>query len=359
MKVLHIETGRHLYGGALQVFYLLRGLHAAGNRNFLACVRGSEIGKRAANFADIHELTMAGDVDPRFFLELVGLIRQIQPDVVHVHSRRGADWWGGMAARWCGVRAIVTRRVDNPESPWLARIKYRFYDRIVTISDGIRRVLLAQGIPAERIELIHSVVDRAQYDLPPERQWFAEEFDLLPEELTVAVIAQLIDRKGHRFLIEAAPAILEVFPKTRFIFFGKGPLREELAALCHARGIQERVVFAGFRDDLHRILPNIDLVVHPALMEGLGVSLLQAAAAGVPIVGAEAGGIPEVVKDGVNGFLTPPGEVTQLQQRVIELLRDPPLRSQMGEQGKSLVAAEFSIESMVNRYRVLYSSLVG
>ena len=358
MKILHIETGRHLYGGALQVFYLLRGLHAEGIENILVCAPGSEIGRQCAGVATVVEIPALGDVDPRLLVGLCRTIRRHRPDVVHAHSRRGADWWGGLAARLCGVKSVLTRRVDNPESPLLVRLKYSRFDRVVTISEGIRQVLLREGVAARQLELIHSVVDLEPYSCPADRPWFEQEFALHPGEKTIAVIAQLIERKGHRFLIDGAGQILAAVPNLRFIFFGQGPERQELEAYCRARGLGERVIFAGFRNDLPRILPNLDLVVHPALMEGLGVSLLQAAAAGRPMVGARAGGIPEVIRDGLNGYLVPPGEVIPLAEKTIELLLDRERADRFGANGRRLVEEEFSIPAMISSYQRLYAQLL-
>jgi len=358
MKILHIETGRHLYGGALQVFYLIRGLHAAGIENILVCAPGSEIGRKCATIATVVELPTLGDIDPRLFLGLCRTIRHHRPDIVHAHSRRGADWWGGLAAQLCKVKSVLTRRVDNPESRLLVRLKYQRFSRVVTISEGIRQVLLSEGVPQGQLELIHSVVDLEQYSCPADRPWFEETFALRPGEKTVAIIAQLIERKGHRFLLAGAEQIFAAVPNLRFIFFGQGPQREELEAYCRANGLGEKVIFAGFRDDLARILPNLDLIVHPALMEGLGVSLLQAAAAGRPMIGARAGGIPEVIRDGVNGYLVPPGEVKSLAEKTIELLLNREQAETLGANGRLLVEKEFSIPAMISSYQRLYAQLL-
>ena len=358
MKILHIETGRHLYGGALQVFYLLRGLHAAGIENILVCAPGSEIGRKCTGIATVVELPTIGDIDPRLLIGLCRTIRRYRPDIVHAHSRRGADWWGGIAAQICGVKSVLTRRVDNPESALLVRLKYNRYDRVVTISEGIRQVLLSEGVDEKHVELIHSVVDLEQYHCPADRPWFEQEFSLHPGEQTVAIIAQLIERKGHRFLLAGAEKIFAAVPNLRFIFFGQGPHRQELEADCQARGLGDKVIFAGFRDDLPRVLPNLDLIVHPALMEGLGVSLLQAAAAGRPMIGARAGGIPEVIRDGVNGYLVPPGEVNLLAEKTIELLLHRDLAEAFGARGKRLVEEEFSIPTMISSYQRLYARLL-
>jgi glycosyltransferase involved in cell wall biosynthesis len=359
MKVLHIETGMHLYGGALQVVYLLRGLHAAGVTSLLACPAGSAVGDAARPVAEVHPMAMRGDLDPRFGWQMARLMRRIRPDLVHVHSRRGADLWGPLAARLTGARAIITRRVDNPEPGWLARFKYGVFERVVTISEGIRQVLLAEGVPADKVVCVHSAVDVGAYRQGCDRAWFRREFALAEDETVVAVIAQLIPRKGHQVLIDALPEVLAAAPRTRVLFFGQGPLREALEAHCVARGVTQHVVFAGFRADLERILPCLDLVVHPAFMEGLGVSLLQAAACGVAIVAARAGGIPEVVRDGESGLLVEPGEPRPLAAAVLALLREPERRQALGRGGRALVERSFSLDSMVAGNLAVYRMLLG
>ncbi len=358
MKVMHLETGRHLYGGALQVFYLLRGLHAQGVENVLVCSRGSDIGRAAADYAEVIEIPMAGDIDPRFGLGLGQAIKATRPDILHVHSRRGADWWGGLLARRFGVPALVTRRVDNPESRVVASFKYGLYDRVASISQGICQVLRQAGVADEKLTLIHSAVDLERYRQPADRAWFAAEFGLAPQEKTVGVFAQMIPRKGHRTLLQAAAKILAAAPATRFIFFGKGPLRQELETFCREIGVEKQVLFAGFRDDLHRVFPNLDVLAHPAQMEGLGVSLLQAAAAGVPIVAGRAGGIPEVVADGDNGYLLDPFDVEGFAERISRLLTDPELAQVLGEGGKRKSEA-FSIAAMVTGYEKLYAEMIA
>ena len=359
MHILHIETGRHLYGGALQVLFLLRGLAETGCRNSLACPSGSAIASAAGSCSQLHAVPVRGDLDPTFMLRLRGIITAGRPDLVHVHSRRGADLWGGLAAWSRGVPALITRRVDNPETPLVARMKYRLYHRIITISEAIRQVLLSEGVPAEKITRVPSAVDHRRYATPCDREWFLKEFGLQPTDRTIGMIAQFIPRKGHRFLIAAAPDILARCPEARFLLFGKGPLQEDIRNMCDRNRIVDKVIFAGFRNDLERILPCLDVVVHPAVMEGLGVSLLQTAAAGVPIVATHAGGIPEVVKDGYNGFLIDPKDTIQFMRSVIKLLSDSQLAKLFGNRGRRMVIKNFSIDAMVSGYLRIYQELVS
>jgi glycosyltransferase involved in cell wall biosynthesis len=248
--------------------------------------------------------------------------------------------------------------VDNREWPPFARVKYGTYDRVISISEGIRQVLLSEGLAPEQVTCIHSVVKLENYQVARNREWFRQQFDIAVDAPVIGVIAQLIPRKGHRYLLEIVPQLREQFPTLRIVFFGQGPLRDELERYVTQDNLAETVTFAGFRNDMTKILPCLDLVVHPALMEGLGVSLLQAAASGVPIVGARAGGIPEVVHNGVNGLLVEPGSTQELYKAVYRLLSDEELARHYGHAGQELVAQNFSVKTMVEQYLRLYQGLV-
>jgi glycosyltransferase involved in cell wall biosynthesis len=360
MKVLHIEAGQHLYGGALQVVFLMRGLKAHGHTNVLACPTGSAIAQAGAAHALVHAMPMKGDADLGLVSRLRSLIRQTRPDVVHLHSRRGADIWGGLAARLEGLPVVLSRRVDNPEASWVANIKYRLFDRVVTISEGILRVLASEGVPASKLRLVHSAVDTAQYT--PERPHLAkirQDFGVREDALLIGMVAQFIPRKGHQTLLDALPAVIERHPQVQVLLFGQGPEHAAVAQQIQASSVlKAHVQLPGFRSDLDRILPCLDLLVHPAYMEGLGVSLLQAAACGVPIVAGRAGGIPEVVHEGINGHLITPGDAQALSQHMNHLLAQPELRHQMGQRGRELVLSSFSIDAMVAGNLAVYQSLL-
>jgi glycosyltransferase involved in cell wall biosynthesis len=353
-----VETGRYLYGGALQVLFLLEGLARRGIGNVLVCTRGSEIARQAQPYARVREIPMHGEADLFFPLRLSAAIRDTTPDLVHVHSRRGADIWGGLCARLHHIPGLITRRVDNREWPPIARLKYGSYDRIVTISRGIRQVLLEEGIVPERISCVRSAVDGERFKCERDREWFRAEFGVPASAPLIGVIAQLIPRKGHRFLLDITPALLSRFPELRIVFFGQGPLEAELGESIGRMGLGERVQLAGFREDMPRILPCLDMVVHPALMEGLGVSLLQAAACGVPLVAARAGGIPEVVRHGENGYLVEPGNSRELAEAITSLLADPELAARFGSQGRRIIQREFSIDTMVSGNVSIYEELL-
>jgi glycosyltransferase involved in cell wall biosynthesis len=359
MKVLHVEAGRHLYGGARQVLYILDGLARRGVQNVLACPAGSEIARAAGNSAQVVPMTMRGELDASLALRLRRVIAQARPDLVHLHSRRGADLWGGVAARMAGTPCILSRRVDNPEARWVVSIKYRLYDHVITISEAIRQVLIEEGVDAARIACVRSAVDATPYLAPVDRAHMCREFQLPADALIAGMVAQLIPRKGHRTLLAALPALRDRFPLLRVLLFGKGPLAAEIQASIEAHGLQDVVRLVGFRDDLPRWLGGLDLLVHPADMEGLGVALLQAAAAGVPVIASRAGGLSEAVAHGVTGLLVAPGDAGALGAAMSRLLGDAALRRTLGEAGRARILSEFSVEAMVQGNLNVYERVLA
>ncbi|MDR2981740.1 MAG: glycosyltransferase [Puniceicoccales bacterium] len=359
MKILHVESGKHLYGGALQVVFLMRGLKERGIESILACPTGSAIAEAGRPHATIREIPMRGDADIGMLWKLRRLIRQERPAIVHLHSRRGSDIWGGFAASLEKIPVVLSRRVDNAESRWMVSLKYRLYDRVVAISEGIRNVLLSEGLSPEKVVCVRSAVDTIKYH--PGREnitWFRREFGLAEDEKTLAVVAQFIPRKGHSTLIEALPAILEKQPRTRTLLFGKGPEEDHIKQLVQQKGLEGRVVFGGFRNDLDKVIPCVDILVHPASMEGLGVALLQAAACEVPLIGGRAGGIPEIVRTGHTGELIEPGDVQALIKAALRLLESESLRKTYGQAGRKWIEEHFSITSMVSGNIAVYEQLL-
>jgi len=359
LKILHVEGGRNLYGGALQALYLMEGLADRGHRNALVCPARSDLARAAAVCAEVHPMAMGGDLDLRLIPRLRRCLRRCRPDLVHLHGRIGADVMGGIACRLEGVPVVHSRRVDNPEPRWMVNLKYRLHDRVIAISEGIGRILLAAGLPAAKLRLVRSAVDLRCFDRPCDRERLTAELGVPAPARPIGIIAQLIPRKGHRFLIEALPLLVEAFPHLRLLIFGKGPLEQKLRRHVASAGLEDHVRFAGFREDLPDLLPCLELLVHPATREGLGVSLLQAASAGVPIVASTVGGIPEVVRHEHNGLLVPPGDPQALGAAVAMLLQDRRLARRLGDAGRELMHSEFSVDAMVEGNLAVYRELLA
>ena len=357
--IVHLETGRHLYGGARQVLMLTAGLRDSGIESTLVCPDDSELVSAVPEGVTVHPMPMAGDLDAGFAYRFSRYLRDVRPDLVHVHSRRGADLWGGLGAKWAKVPAVLSRRVDNVEPALLAPLKYGRYERVIGISNGIVEVLREQGVDSDRLRLVRSAIDAATCEPRWERAQFRDAFGLDDSHVAVVCVAQFIPRKGHRLLLEAWPEVSSACREARLLLFGRGP---ELAALEH--DVRDSVSgatvhFAGFRSDLRDFLGCADLLVHPAEREGLGIALLEAQAAGVPVVAMRAGGMPEAVADGESGALVNPGDSRELARRMIRLLRDAELRQQLGAGGRRHVAEHFSPAAMVSGNLGVYREVIG
>jgi glycosyltransferase involved in cell wall biosynthesis len=359
MKILHVETGRHFYGGAQQVVYLIEGLQAAAVDNVLVCLPDTEIDAiLRPRGVQIFNLACAGDFDLTFAWWLRKILLWERPDVVHCHSRRGADFLGGLAARLAGVPAVVSRRVDHPESEMLAEMRYRGFRRVIAISDNVAAVLRESGLGEDRLAIIRSAVDFRRFQVPPDRAQLGEEFGLADDEFVITAAGQLIPRKGHRYLLEAMAGVKRRMRGVRLVVFGQGSLEADLKAQAAALDLGDSVLFAGFRDDLDRYLGAFDLLVHPALREGLGVVMLKAAAAGVPVVAFDVAGSREAVVDGETGVLVTPKDAAALQEAILQMAANAVLHKRYAEAGRERMRREFSIEAMVDKHIRLYETVV-
>lgn len=359
MRIAHIEAGQHLYGGPTQVLYLLAGLHARGVENVLVCAAGGELASAAQGLADVVALPMRGAFDVTLAGRLRRVLTDVRLDLAHAHSRRGADVWGGVAAALARVPAVLTRRVDSREPSVVARLKYLPYRRVVALSRAIDSQLRACGVPPQRIVRIPSAVDGARYR--PDRQArvrVREVFRFPYDVLVVGVVAQLIPRKGHARLFRILPELVRREQRLRVVCFGRGPLEARLRAALRASNLEGNVILAGFRPDLAELLPGLDVLVHPAEREGLGVAILEAASCGVPVVATSVGGVKDVLEHGRTGWLVDPDDAA-LAAGIARLLVDSKLRVQLGAAARAAMAQRFSVDAMVDAHLNLYDDVLG
>jgi glycosyltransferase involved in cell wall biosynthesis len=356
--ILHVDPERGLGGGETQVLGLVRHLAAHGlHQTVAADPRGVLTGAVAALGVRAEPLRIRNHLDLAAGRRLAGLLVRDRYDIVHFHTAR-AHAMSAFLGRSSQTRRVVTRRMDYPlRGGWYARWLYnRAVDAVVAISEGVGAVLVAGGVEAARIHVIPSGVE-AEGFATSDALRVAERArrGLAADELVVAVIAALEERKGHTVLLDAVATLPDL--RLRVLCAGAGSRAAALAARRDALGLGERVTFLGLIRDVAGLLAAADVVVMPSLQEGLGVAALEAMAAGRPLIASRVGGLPEAVGDEVAGLLVEPGDAPALAAALRRLAGSPAAARALGEAGRARVRARFSMEAMAGATLALYRRL--
>lgn len=350
MFSLHIDTARTWRGGQNQVLVTLMGLRALGHRTMLVAHPGGELRQRAAEGLDLMPLAPRTEMDLGAAWRLSRLVKQLKPDIVHAHDPHGVAMAGlalSMSTQLAKPPLVASRRVDfHLRGNSLSRWKYRQVDCFICASDAIRRMLVSDGVPEPRAVTVHEGIDIGRVESAPPAK-LHEELWLPHHAPIVGNVAALVPHKGHRHLVEAAALVVRQVPDARFVIAGAGELQASLEQQIKSHHLEKHVLLAGFRPDVLSVHKAFDIFVMSSVTEGLGTSLLDAMAAGKPIVATEAGGIPEVVVDGVTGVLVPPRDHEAMAGAIVRLLKDEGLRSRMGQAGLAHARERFSADRMV------------
>jgi glycosyltransferase involved in cell wall biosynthesis len=362
MKILHINTERTWRGGEQQTLNLLAGLNERQIAGHLICQAGSLMEKRAVRAGmDVFPITMRGEIDLAASFQIRKLINEFNYNIIHAHTSH-AHSLAFLASIRTGVIRLVTRRVDftifrNRFLP-LNGIKYRFMaDYYIAISKKIKAVMVKDGIAADRIFVVYSGIDLERFS-GATGDYLIPEFSLQPDGPVVINVAHLAEHKGQQFLVRAIPHVLKQIPSARFFIIGEGKLLGELQALSASLGITQALTFTGFRKDVGAFYQAADLFIMSSVQEGLGTAMIDALALGKPVVAANAGGIPEIIKDGDTGRLVEAANPQALAQGIIQMLTHKDQAQSMAQRGQAVVKEQFSIDAMVENNLAVYRQLL-
>jgi glycosyltransferase involved in cell wall biosynthesis len=293
-------------------------------------------------------------------------IRAAAPDVVHTQLEFSAVL-GIPAARRLGLPTIATlHTLDEPPPRSRLALHFRLMAwalrrarRVIAVSEITRRHYLDRArLRPERVMTIHNGIDPSAFQAPPgERDAARRELGLDASAPVLVTVAVQREPKGIQHMLAALPEVAAAFPAVRYLLVGDGPHRRALEGLAARLGVADRVVFAGARDDVPRLLAAADLFVLPSLTEALPTVVAEAMAAGLPIVATTVGGIPEMVGHGEAALLVPPSDPAALAAAVCRLLANPRQAAAMGRAGRRVVAARFDIraqaKALADDYRAL------
>ncbi len=339
------------------------------------------LGYPAARLLEVRRKSLGGGPIPRLAypfdfartaFSLARLIREERYDLVLTNSAK-ADIYGSLAGRLAG-RPVVWRLHDIVDHDAFSRFNvllFRtfaslFANRVLAVSGAVREALAAHGVDKDKITVVYNGIDvrglSASLSRSRSREKLAEEFGIDTGAPLAGLVGRLVDWKGPDRFIAAAAEVSRELPEARFLVvgdavFGEASYVDGLKAQARRLGLESRVVFTGFREDALEMTAGLDLLVHASLLpDPLPTVLIEAMAMGVPVVAADAGGVREIVEDGVTGTVVPPGDVRATARAMLESLSRPEKARAMGEAGRERAARLFDIE---RQCRVLEEELLS
>jgi len=310
--------------------------------------------------------------DFQAYRRLRAILKDLRPDIVHTHSAKAGIV--GRAAAWSLKIPCVVHTVHgapfHPYQPWLARKSFQACERwaakrchkLISVADAMTDLLVQANVASRsKFQTIYSGMDIEPF-LQAERfrDSARAELGLAAEDIGVGKIAWLFNLKGHEYLLDAAPGIIEKNPNIKFLLVGDGSLRASIEQSISSKGLSKHFLFTGLvpPTDIPKWISAMDMLVHVSLREGLARALPQALLAGKPVISYDVDGAREVVLNQLTGFLIPPKSIDELQSAILQLASDPSLRAKMGSYGQSRCSEIFDHRHMTREIRELYQRVL-
>jgi glycosyltransferase involved in cell wall biosynthesis len=313
------------------------------------------------------EVTVIGKrwkFDPLSYWRLQRHIQSQQPDIVHTWLF-AANAYGRQAAFSVGVKHVIAgeRCVDPWKASWqlmIDRALARRTERIVTNSNGVKDFYVSRGLPAEKFVIIPNGIDIARSpEASISREALLAELSLPPDARLIGAVGRLWPQKRLKDLIWAADLLKSTRDGTHLLIIGDGPQRSRLERYRDQDELQDCAHFLGERDDVPRLMPHFDVLWLASEYEGQSNAIMEAMAAGVPVIATDIPGNRDLVVNDVTGYLVPVGDRFEFTRRTDWLLSDEGLRTKFGAAGRERITQEFTVEKMIERHAELYRQLAA
>lgn len=381
VKILRVITRLNIGGPSRHVMLLTEAFNQNGMRSQLISGTPSaeegnfhaEVEGKGIPFYRLPELGREVSVrkDLAAFFRLLSLFLKERPQIVHTHMAK-AGTLGRLAALCAGVPIRIHTYHGHVFHDYFSRPKTRLFlavermlartsHRLIAVSDAVRDELCHRYRigSTEKVEVIPLGLELDPFlESHPFRGALRRELGLAEGIHVVGIVGRLAPIKDHSFFLSVASNLLKRRWDVRFVVVGDGELRKGLEQKVKQMGLSKEVLFLGWRTDLERVYPDLDVVVLTSKNEGTPVSLIEAMACARPVVATRVGGVPDVVREGVTGFLVPPGETQIFCQRLESLLDNVEKRRAFGERGREWVRQRYSKERLVSDMKSLYNRLI-
>src|SRR6266436_9131196 len=356
--VLHTESSHGHGGQEIRTLAETRWLIDHGWRALIVCQPDSPLLAEArASSIPVEAVRMGSATDIGALLRLRRLMRESDVSIVHTHSSVDS-WLAGAAAKSLGRPVVRTRHVSIPIGRRRALV-YRLADRIITSGESVRSIVIAAGIAPERVVSISAGVDGERFHAGVSGKSVREELGL-GQEPVIGLVANVRGSKGHNIFLEAARAVIASEPGARFLIVGDGVGFDGVSRRVRDMGLDTHVRLTGFRRDIPEVMAALDVLVLPSIRsEAIPQVIPQALAVGTPVVASTVGGSPELIRDGENGRLVPPGDSRALADAILALLREPERARAMARVGQAMVRERYTIDATMARTTAVYQGLLG
>ena len=312
----------------------------------------------------VREFNFRGGLNLFSLLRLVRAFKAENIDIVHSHGIFPADW-GILAATLAGVpvRLVHCQNLYSGISRKEV-VKFRFLSRsmtrVIAVSEAVRKYLIEFiGIDPRKIVVVYNSAD-AFMSASFKKEEIRRDLGLAKEDFVVGNISRLEEHKGQRFLLEAVAECRAKNINCKCMIAGDGPEKEKLRSRAQELNLNDAALFLGWRRDVQNLLSAMDVFIQPSLIvEGLPLALAEAASAGLPLIATDIGGNPEIVRDGINGFIIPPKDAVSLAQKIQFLMESPLESARMGENSKKIWEEKFSLSKMIEKIGMIYSDPKG
>ena len=355
--VLHTESSRGHGGQEIRTVAEVRWLLAHGWGALIACQPDSPLLAEARACAlPVEAVSMRSATDLSALLRLRRLMRERDVSLVHTHSSVDS-WLAGMAAKSLGRPVVRTRHVSIPIRRRRALV-YRLADRVITSAETVRAMVIAAGVAPERVVTISAGVDGERFHPGVSGAAVRKELGL-GEAPVAGLVANVRGSKGHNVFLEAARSVIVQRPEARFLIVGDGVGFDEVSRRVRDMGLDPSVLLTGFRRDIPEVMAAIDVLVLPSIRsEAIPQVIPQALAVGTPVVASTVGGSPELIRDGENGRLVPPGDTRALADAILALFGEPARARAMAMAGQAMVRERYTIDATMARTTAVYSALL-
>ncbi len=361
MRILHLSSERTWRGGEQQIAYLIEASQAQGIEVFVAVRSGSAFEKWCDD-KGVHTfpLGFSSGIDIRSAFALKKIAKKCDAHIIHVHSGKAMSITHLSVLLGMKVPVVVHRRVDFPiKSRGLSRRKYahKSVKQIICVSDAIATIAKQTVSRPEIVKTIHSGIDFSRFSDKPKSFYIHDAYGLDRKFKLVANVSAVAPHKDYPTFLRTAARILSSQHDVHFLIVGDGKLMVQIKDLAMQLGIEKHITFTGFRKDIPDLLRELDVFLITSETEGLGTTIIDAMYNHIPVVATAAGGIPELVQDGVTGFLCPVKDVNALADRVVRLLEKPELAAAFGQNAMKK-ALNFSKEIMASKILHIYREVL-